>query len=189
MLDKNEFAQMRSEIASRDETRESIIALSRDIITLSKQTIYATLRKDIPTAEAKLAEMRKGIANLKKFNISLDTNISQTAFQEYVEAAAILHFAKHENLITRKELDVDSESYLLGVCDLSGELVRKAVDDAINQNFDSVLKIKEMVALIYGEFLQFNLRNGDLRKKSDQIKWSLQKLEDMIFDLKVKGRA
>ena len=189
MLDKNEFAQMRSEIAKRDETRESIIALSRDIITLSKQTIYATLRKDVPTAEAKLSDMKKGVTKLKSINISLDTNISQTAFQEYVEAAAILHFSKHGKLITRKELDVDSESYLLGVCDLSGELVRKAVDDIINEKFDSAVKVKEMVALIYGEFLQFNLRNSDLRKKSDQIKWSLQKLEDLIYDVKMKGRA
>ena len=77
----------------------------------------------------------------------------------------------------------------MGLCDLTGELMRKAVDEIINKNFDAALKIKELVSLIYGEFLQFNLRNGELRKKSDQIKWNLQKIEDLVYDVKMKGRA
>ncbi|HIJ19312.1 TPA: hypothetical protein HA372_06515 [Candidatus Woesearchaeota archaeon] len=189
MLDKKEFAEMRKEIAARDEAREKIIALSRDIISLSKRVIYATLRRDLETARKKLAELKGLVAKLRKIDIPLDTNISSTAYQEYVEAAAILHFAEKGDLITRKALDVDAESYLLGMCDLTGELVRKAVDEAINQNFDAALRIKELVSLIYGEFLEFNLRNSELRKKSDQIKWNLQKIEDLVCDVKVKGRA
>lgn len=189
MLDRKEFAEMRKEIAARDEAREQIIALSRDIISLSKRVIYATLRRDPETARKKFAELKGLVARLRKIDIPLDTNISSTAYQEYVEAAAILHFAENGELITRKALEVDAESYLLGMCDLTGELVRKAVDEVINQNFEAALKIKELVSLIYGEFLEFNLRNSELRKKSDQIKWNLQKIEDLVCDVKVKGRA
>jgi predicted translin family RNA/ssDNA-binding protein len=53
----------------------------------------------------------------------------------------------------------------------------------INKNFGEALKIKEVVDEIYGEFLQFDLRNSELRKKSDQIKWSLKKLEEISYDL------
>ncbi len=180
---------MRKELAQKDERREEIIALSRDIIALSKQIIYAAIRGDLAAAKPKLATLEKLIAQLRKIDIPLDTNISQTAFQEYVEAAAMLHFVEKGELITRKALGVDAESYLLGMCDLTGELMRKAVDAVIKKDFELAFKIRELVSLLYGEFLEFNLRNSELRKKSDQIKWNLQKIEDLICDVKLKGRV
>jgi len=69
------------------------------------------------------------------------------------------------------------------LCDLAGELVRKAVKDSIKKNFDSVLEIRDFVEELYGEFLKFNLRNGELRKKSDSIRWNLNKLEELALDV------
>ena len=80
-------------------------------------------------------------------------------------------------------MKVNSEEYLLGLCDLAGELVRKAVKDSIKKNFDSVLEIRDFVEELYGEFLKFNLRNGELRKKSDSIRWNLNKLEELALDV------
>ena len=88
---------------------------------------------------------------------------------------------------TSAQLKVDSESYLLGLCDLTGELVRKAVNEVIKKDYEAAVKIKDVVAEIYDEFLKFDLRNGELRKKSDQIKWNLKKLEDIVFEVKLKG--
>ena len=188
MIDKNEFNQLRSDIEQRDETRERIISSSRDIITLSKQVIYATHRKDMALAEHKLSEMKTKIAALQKIDIPLDTNMATVAYQEYAEAGTYVHFMQKGTLASKHELGIDSESYLLGLCDLTGELMRKAVDDIINKNYEHAYKIRELVALIYGEFLQFNLRNSELRKKSDQIKWNLQKIEDLIYDVEMKKR-
>ena len=71
---------------------------------------------------------------------------------------------------------------------MTGELGRKAVHDAIKNDVDSCMKIKEVVEEIHGEFLKFNLRNGELRKKSDSIKWNLNKLEDLMLSLKLNKR-
>jgi len=87
---------------------------------------------------------------------------------------------------TRKELGIDTESYLLGMCDLTGELVRKAVNSAIKRNFKEVLEIKELVSDIYSLFLEFDLRNGELRKKMDSIKYNLMKLEDLAYKVGMK---
>jgi translin len=188
MIDKKEFSNIRKEIETRDEVREQIISQSREIITLSKQTIYAVHRKDMETAQKKMAEMKKGILALQKIDIPLDTNMATVAYQEYAEAAAYAYFVEKGALMSKKAMGIDSESYLLGLCDLTGELMRKAVDDIINKNYEHAYKIRELVTLIYGEFLQFNLRNGELRKKSDQIKWNLQKIEDLIYDVEMKKR-
>ena len=69
---------------------------------------------------------------------------------------------------------------------MTGELVRKAIFEAIHKNFDKAKQIKELVNDIYGEFLKLHLRNGELRKKSDSIKWNLKKLEEVMYDVSMR---
>ena len=57
---------------------------------------------------------------------------------------------------------------------------------ATNRKFKEVEKIKDFVDDIYGEFLKFDLRNGNLRKKYDSVKWNLKKLEEVMYDIKKK---
>jgi len=75
---------------------------------------------------------------------------------------------------------------LLGLCDLSGELVRKAVQEGINNKNKAVLNIRKAVDELYYKILELDLRNGELRKKSDGIKWDLKKLDEMVFSLKLR---
>ena len=188
MLNKKEFSKIGKEMADFDLKRESIIQKSREIINISKKIIYALHRGDIRSASSYVGEIEKQKKSLENVRVWLDTNINQVAFQEYVEALCYYHFVKNKKIPTAASLKVDNVNYLLGLCDLTGELVRKAVNEVINQNFNQALEIKKVVEEIYEEFLKFNLRNGELRKKSDQIKWNLKKLEDIVFELKLKGR-
>ena len=186
MLDKKEFSKIRKELADFELQREELIQKSREMINLSKRIIYALHRSDLKTASSLVKDIEKAKKNLSTDR--LDTNINVVALQEYVEAVCYYDFVKTGKISTLKSLGISSESYLLGLCDLTGELVRKAVNEAINGNYKQVLKIKNLVEEIYNEFLKFNLRNSELRKKSDQIKWNLKKLEDVVFELKLKGK-
>ena len=188
MINKNEFAHFRKELKDRDNKREEVIQLSRQIIQLSKQIIYSVHRDDMNKASSLMKNIKKGVDKLKKFNLDFDTNINKVAFQEYVEAACIFEFVKSGKIPTRASLKVSTDNYLMGLCDLTGELVRKTVSEAINKNYKEVFRIKELVNGIFGEFLQFNLRNGELRKKSDSIKWNLKKIEEVAYDISMKRR-
>ena len=187
MLDKKEFRKIRKEIADFDIKRESLIQKSREVINISKKIIYALHRGDIKSAFKYVQDIEKKKKDLDG-NERLDTNMDQVAMQEYVEALCYYHFIKYKKIPSRASLKVDTESYLLGLCDLTGELGRKAVNEVIKKNFKQAVEIKDLVEEIYGEFLEFNLRNNELRKKSDQIKWNLKKLEDIVYELKIKGR-
>ncbi|MGM5488057.1 MAG: translin family protein [Nanobdellota archaeon] len=180
MIDTKEFEDMRKELEKADEDREETIRTSRDIIKLSKQAIYATHRGQ--SADELISGMQDKLAQLE------DIPMARTARQEYVEAYAYLHFMKENNLITKEKTGVDTESYLLGLCDLTGELVRKAVNEVINKNTEVVYTIKDLVSQIYAEMLKFDLRNSELRKKSDSIKWNLSKVEDIIYNLELRSR-
>ncbi len=188
MLNKNEFKKIRNEMHKIDIKREDVIHLSRDAINISKQIIYAVQRNEIKEAEKSIKDIKEKIKKLKNINIKTDTSINSVAFQEYVEAIAFYEFAKNSKIPTRASLGVSAEDYLMGLCDLTGELVRKAVYDVIHKKFDEAARIKELVHDIYGEFLKLHLRNGELRKKSDSIKWNLKKLEEVMYDISMKGR-
>jgi predicted translin family RNA/ssDNA-binding protein len=107
--------------------------------------------------------------------------------QEYVEAVSYLTFVKDKKIPSRKQLGVESEEYLSGLCDLSGELVRKAVDLAINGDIKTVKEIKAFLEEFYGLLLELN-PYGELRKKADQARWNLNKLEDLVYENKIRGR-
>ena len=186
LLDQSEFDSIRKELAAFEVQREKAIASSRDIIHLSKQIIYAIHRGDIEKAKSLLPAITAEVKNLPLG--STETDMPEVARQEFVEAAAYLEFVTNSRLPARKELGVQFAPYLSGLCDLTGELVRKAVKDVIEHRFDSAKKIHALVDEIYGAFLQFDLRGGELRKKSDSIRWNLKKLEDVMYDIELKGK-
>lgn len=192
MIDKKDFEEMKSEIEAFDEKRDRIIKDSRNVLKLSKQIIYSLHRSETKEAEKLLSDIKKELENLKKHAEKhpelLYLPAYKVAFQEYVEAAAYYNWIKSKKLATRKELGVSSDAYLLGICDLTGELVRKAINSAIKQEYNSAFEIKEFVSELYGLLLKFDFRNGELRKKFDSIKYDLKKLEDLVLELKLKGK-
>mgnify|MGYP001562341937 CR=1 FL=1 len=185
MINKNEFVGIRKDLKDFEEKREETIRKSRDIIMLSKQIIYSTQRNELKKAEELCEEIRKLVKELPSGNY--DTDMETVAVQEYVEAVCFYEFVKNKKLLTRKELGVITGDYLLGLCDLTGELVRQAVNAVINKKYDEAIEIKEFVSEIYGEFLQFDLRGGQLRKKADSIKWNLRKLEDLALGISIRS--
>ncbi len=186
MLDKRSFAQIRKSFEAFEKRREESIQKSRIIIQLSKKIIYSLHRNDMKGATDGIKEIKSKLKGLEKK--AYDTEMNSVAQQEYVEALAFYEFIKSGKIPNYNELGVSPYIYLLGLCDLTGELGRKAVNEAIRKNYKLVFIIKELVDEIYGEFLKLDLRNSELRKKSDGIKWNLKKLEDLVFSIKLKER-
>lgn len=182
LLDKQDFAKIGREMEDFEKRRELIIKTSREIMKLSKQVIYGIHRDDkdvaklVSTLKAKVSQLRtRGELQFSSFY--------KTAMQEYVEAIAMYDFLKNHKLPTQPQLFVSAPDYLSGLCDLTGELMRKANNLVINGKPQEAILIKELVDDIYGEFLSLDIRDNDLRKKADQIKYNLRKLEDIAFHL------
>ncbi|MBI2670809.1 hypothetical protein HYX18_02435 [Candidatus Woesearchaeota archaeon] len=179
MLNKQEFNRIRKELLVYEKRREELIQLSRDIIRLSKQIIYSVHRNDIKNTSKLIRDIE---TKVKRLPIEYsETGIINVARYEYVEAMCFFKFVKNNRIPTKKELCTDVDSYLLGLADLTGELARKAVNESIKKNFKNVIKIKDLIEEIYGEFLKFDLRNNELRQKYDAIKWNLKKVEDLVY--------
>ena len=192
MLNKPDFTAMRKEILDYDEQRELLIKKSRDVLKLSKQIIYAVHRDELKEAERLIADIRKEKSALEKFakhsNLMESEGSYKVALQEYAEALLYHSVVKNKALATKKDLGLGTIYYILGLCDLTGELVRKAVYLAGKGKVKDVLQIKDLVDTIYGELLSFDFRDNEIRRKFDAIKYDLKKLEDLVLELKLKGK-
>ena len=193
MLDKEDLKEIRDRMSDYDAQREILIKSSRDLLKLSKQIIYSVHRGEINVAGDLVVDIKKQLNLLNKVvenNPKLVySGTFKVAVQEFVEAICYYEFVKNNKIPNHKELNVGGEYYLLGLADLTGELVRKAVNSGIDSDFYQVVSIKELVAEIYGEFLKFDFPNGDLRRKFDGMKYDLKKLEDLVFELKIKDKV
>ena len=183
------FARLQKEIHAYDAERENLIKKSRDVLKLSKLVIYAVHRDELKEAEKLVQEIEKEKKLLDKFAAHSEKmqceGSYKVAIQEYVEAVLYFNFVKSGKLI---ELDVSPEHFVLGLGDLPGEMTRRAVFLAGKGKVDEVIKIKDEVDAIYGELLKFDFRDNEIRRKVDAVKYELRKLEDLVLDLKMKGR-
>jgi predicted translin family RNA/ssDNA-binding protein len=191
-VDKRAFVLMRKELENYEALREKLVRLSRDVLALSKKSIYSLHRSETGIAKKQLAGAKRIISSIQKL-ISNDAHLSATgayaeALEEYVEASCYYSLMTRKSLPTAKTLGVDIDTYLPGLCDLVGELVRKAVNSAIKGNSRTALEIRDFVAQVYQELLLFDFRNSPVRRKFDSIKYGLEKLEDLALQLKMKSR-
>jgi len=192
MLDEKDFADMVEEYSEADSVREDLIKLSRDIIKSSKQIIYSTHRNDLVKAKKSTDEIKKLMSRFKSITEKnpelFYSGTFKTTVQEFVEALCYFSFVKEKKIPSRKELDVPAEGYLLGLCDLTGELVRNAILSATKEKYADVKATHELVEEIFSNLMQFDFRNSDLRKKFDAVKYDLKKLEDLVLQLKLKDK-
>lgn len=192
MLNKKDFKEIRKEFNSLDDNREKAIKKSRDILKLSKQIIYSVHRDDLKEAGklvSKIEAEKKKAEKIVSKNSKLESiGAYRVAIGEYVEALLYYFFIKNKKIITHKFLKVTTEHYLLGLIDLTGELGRKAVQLAGKGVFKKVVWIRDAVSEVYGELLKFDFRDSDMRRKFDSVKYDLKKLEDLVLDLKLKGK-
>jgi predicted translin family RNA/ssDNA-binding protein len=189
MIDRKDFEMMRKNFSDFDAESDDLQAKSRDIIHLSKKVIYALHRGE----KTSLQEMTKKVQALKKqikkFPELEFSGSFKVAMQEYVEAAAYFYFMQDKKLVPSSKLGVDNEYYLLGVCDLVGELNRKAVNSAIKGDYKMALLIQRFLSDLYAEFLGFDFRNSELRRKFDTMKYEIKKVEDLVLELKLKKKV
>lgn len=174
---------MQQELTTFDETREELIKDSRVLQHLAKKGMYAVHRNDLGEAAKIFTEalplVKKLIAQYTN-NYKLKIGAVTAALEEWCECYAYYVYAKDGVLLQKEETGLETEDYLAAIGDLTGELTRKAITLAIDKDYAGVKKIRVFVDDILGQFLCFDFRNGELRKKTDQLRWNLQKIEELL---------
>ncbi|KAF8397718.1 hypothetical protein HHK36_016640 [Tetracentron sinense] len=117
------------------------------------------------------------------------TMISLLAFLHWLETGNLLmhHEAEEKLGLDASEFGPDIEDYLIGVCFMSNELPRYVVNQVTTGNYDCPRKVLKFLTDLHAAFRMLNLRNDFLRKKFDGMKYDLRRVEEVYYDVKIRG--
>ncbi|MCX6794912.1 MAG: hypothetical protein NTY31_02920 [Candidatus Falkowbacteria bacterium] len=190
MINQKFLEQLRKDYRTNESERRQIISAANNILFEAKKTIFVIQRQDFKTAVAKLAENEKNLKNLAgRFGQARlnKEGAYKAAVEEYLEGKTFYTVIKNKKIEATPELQLDYEGYLGGICDLIGELVRYATNQAAQGKFTAVAKIKSGAEDIMTQLIDFDM-TGYLRTKYDQARGHLRKLEQMAYEIKLRGK-
>lgn len=87
----------------------------------------------------------------------------------------------------KDKFHLDIEDFLMGLLQMSSELSRFAVNSVTNGDYSKPLLIARFVADLNAGFRLLNLKNDSLRKKYDALKYDVKKIEEIVYDLRIRG--
>ncbi|KAJ2553614.1 Translin-1 [Coemansia sp. RSA 1933] len=85
------------------------------------------------------------------------------------------------------EFVITLEEYLHSVISMFSELSRLAVNSVIAGDIKRPQEISTFASELYSGFQLLNLKNDALRRRFDSIKYDIKKIEEVQYDLRVRG--
>ncbi len=189
MLNKKYLATLRAELHEYALQRQEVIRVSNEAIYNAKRAIFDLHRDNVKESKLKLKGAEGLIAGLnKKYKSApevLEEGAYKAALEEFVEAKLFYDFLTSGKIGEVEVLPVGFESYLAGLCDVPGELLRYAVKAATAKDIKTVKKCADMAQEIMGELIEFDLTSY-LRTKFDQAKQAVRKLEEVVYEVTLR---
>lgn len=168
-----------------DETnaaREETLALSREIIRTSANTIRAVHRAEFAQAGEMLAQARSAAARLRQ-RVREKPALYAAGYvhdcqKELAEAALTLALVKGDAVPGPGELEVEIPAFLNGMGEAVGELRRHVLDVIRSGELDRGESILETMDDIYSALVTFDYPDamtGGLRRTTDSVRGILEK--------------
>jgi len=168
-------------IDDKDKIREQALRNSREIIINCRKSIQSIHQKQIKKAEGnikKAGETLKSLYDLTKNHPELyHAGFVENAAQELVEAHCFLNITQGKDLPDPDEINTTYSSYLMGLCDLVGELRRTSLDSIRKGESKKADKCLDMMEEIYDVIIRFDYPSGliPIKKKQDRVRGMIEK--------------
>ena len=181
----------------KDSIREKALKLSREIvrkIAMSIRHIHK-LKKDDNILFSSIAGNIVELNELLQHHPDLKKYIN-TPQQEFVEALVFYEIVKNNRIMDYSEFEEISllpENYVLGLCDVIGELRRMVLESIKNDDVENAKKYYEFMEKIYDYIMKFDYYHviDGLRRKQDISRSLLEKtngdLVNFIENLKLRN--
>ncbi|XP_018416942.1 PREDICTED: translin-associated protein X isoform X3 [Nanorana parkeri] len=203
---------------SRDITTESkrtIFLLHRVISEPNKDDVLAEAKKKLDGVREKMKQVAQELVDEDVYQYH---RAITSGLQEYVEAVTFQHFITHRALLSLDDinrqlifennvsiiniasnnedqtkqnilsLQISHVDYLLGVADLTGELMRLCIGSVGNGDIDTPFELTQFLREIFDGFAYIgNTGPYEISRKLYTLKQSLGKVENACYMLKVRG--
>ena len=151
-------------IDDKDKVREQALRSSREIIIGCRKAIQLIHQKKMKNANINIKQASNrlvGLYDITKGHPDLyHAGFVENAAQEVVEANCFYNIMQGKDLPDPDKIQTTYSSYLMGLCDLVGELRRTALDSIRNGKAKTADKYLNMMEEIYDVIIRFDYPSG-----------------------------
>lgn len=168
-------------INQKDKIREQALKSSRDIIIGCRKAIQSLHRDLIKDAEGYIKNASNNLENLYDltgdFPDLFHAGFVENAAQEYVEATCLYNIIQGKDLPDPDKLQTTYSSYLMGLCDVVGELRRGALDFILKGKASKANEYLYHMDEIYDAIMSLDYPSGliPIKRKQDMIRGLIEK--------------
>lgn len=211
------FQQYQNELDCSHDKRERLVKLSRDVTIQSKRIIFllhrllssADKNSILSEADSKLQQVSKLLRRIAEEIVNEDPTRYRSAYsigvQEYIEALSLYHYWKEDSLLSYPTaqahmtfhddndqplvLLLNPFDYLLGLTDLTGELMRVAVNSVGTGSWDTPQVVVKFVRQLYTGLIALNHFgiSKEFLTKLETILTNVLKIEQAWYALKIRS--
>lgn len=174
-------------LANKDEVREEVLKLSREITRdcamLIRKIHKADDGREFEEELNKIAEKIKNLNSLATFPEFV--NYLSTPQQEFVEALSLYEIKFNDKIPRYKDVEfVRKENYILGLADVVGELRREVLEAMKDDNLEDVERFFRFMEDIYEFLMNFDYYHvvDNLRRKQDICRGILERTHGDIVN-------
>lgn len=169
------FQEVTDELDMLDVAREKVLSTSRKGIRECSRGIKKLHRQEDGVASS-ISEVREIIkrllATLGDEKLQSLSRYLSTLYQEFVELVTFNACLVGEDIPKPSDIDPRPPAleYILGLCDLVGELRRASIDSIREERFDDATKFFKLMEQIHDDVMTLDYPNGlipNVRHKSD----------------------
>ena len=189
---------MKEKLLNEKETREAVYPLAKTLRHTAELTLVqffsagdmaqldASLSIMATQAQALVAQCKP---NDPKFAYLLGMSVVQDALSDAQALENLVHFINHGHLATAREtqrigglVGVKDAVYLNAIIKTCRSLERYAVGRATHGDRTSVAACAEFVEVLLAKLMEFDFRNGPLRRAYDGVKYAHKRLGDVLYE-------
>jgi translin len=174
--------QIRKDFTTKDETREKVLPLCREVIRHSSTAIRAVHRQEFEAANGLLKSARKLLSEAEQAVASYSqlryTGFFHDAQKEFAEASITLALITEKKAPAPDELDVNFTAYLNGLGEACGELRRYLLDSIRRDDLSRVEELLTAMDDIYNILVTMDFPDaitGGLRRTTDMVRGILER--------------
>jgi translin len=163
-------------IDNKDKVREQALRSSREIIIGCRKAIQLIHQESMKNAVNNIKKASTKLQSLyeltKGYPEIFHAGFVENAAQELVEAQCFYNIMKGRDLPDPDDIKTTYSSYLLGLCDLVGELRRAALDSIRTGQAKEADNYLNMMDEIYDVIIRFDYPSGliPIKKKQDMVR-------------------
>lgn len=168
-------------IDDKDNIREKTLRLARNIIIHCRKSIQRMHQQDFDTADKHLKKASATLAELydrtKNHQDLFNAGYVENAAQEFVEAHCFYNILHDEDLPDPDDIQTTYTSYLKGLCDVVGELRRKALDSVLQGTPEVGHEYLNKMEEIYDAIIRFDYPSSliPIKRKQDIARSLIEK--------------